>query len=1586
MAKRNLLSIAAAVSALAAASLSARAQTYSNAVVALNPVAYWPLSETTPPPSAGLYIATNSGTLGAAGNGYYETYWQPDASGVLTNLNSIVHVPGALQGDSDMAMQQGAVGQYVVIPRTINGVVNSAVTLTAPFSIEVWIYPTNAAANKLKPIFAEGFNNVHATNTYATTTEGTALGMYSGFLYFNTFNGAGAKTEIDTGTLVLNQWHHIVATFDGTLMTLYLDGNQVNTKTPPLNPQGQRYVPDPVSPMIIGCGNELGLSGGANVFFGGAVDEVAVYNTNLNATQVTTHYQAGISATPPTPYDQVVTADSPVIYLRLDEPAFAGPSATNSPVAANVGSLGTLANGYYLPGSSPGIPGPAFSGFSSPSYGVAFNGFNSAVDVGAGAAPSLLNPTNHQPMTVMGWFKGNPADCVGRFQVIMGHSDASWRLTLDTSAGNRFNPGNGPELQFANVTDELTNGMYLNDGNWHFVAGVSDGTNDSLYLDGLLVKSGVNEGVVATGSTRDVILGGDPQYLAPPASGSGGGRWFDGSLAQVAFFTNALNPAQIQQLYTAAGVPPSLWLAPQNTTNNANANVTLFSGAHGSPALFYQWYKNGNPVANQTNANLAFTPAITNDAGNYFVVVTNNYGAVTSSVVTLFLFGAPDVQAQSLPDMQVFAGTSPTLQISATGAQPISYQWSLGGAPISGATNSSYTITNISTGGIYTCSVTNAVGIASPAFSPVTVTVIPAPTTPYPQAVLASGPIAYYRLNENPDDGAGNNGLTVYDNAGGYNGVYSNVFLGLPGYNIYSDPGNFAAEFGDYPSVNPYNDFAGNVSPLLNFGTPNGGNAQFTVEAWMTEYKYVNGTGNSILGIGYGNGGEQFILDTGGSANGALRFFVRNAAGTVSAATSGYLPANDGKWHHVVGVCDEAGGHVYLYMDGNLLASGTIAPGSGLLSSTMPLTIGARESDHFDTVSNDFQFLGAIDEVAVYKRALSATEIQNHYFASGIAPLITQVTPQSFTTNKNSAVTFTVTATGTAPLDYQWYDQNMTLLPDQTNATLTLSNLQTTQSGTYTVTINNLYGNASTNVSLTVIEGVAVISTDLSPTNLAVYTGSPVTYSIIASGTPPFAYQWYQDGSAIPNATNSSYSFAALLGTNTYYCTVTNAESAGTPAVSLTGTVVGMPITTLNPANYTDKLKITFAGYTRNETLQDFPVLVRLSTGVSGFNYSHFASGTGGDLRFTDATGTRVIPSEIDEWNPGGVSTVWVQVPALSGPTNFIWAYWGNSGDTTATPGTNVWVPPSFENLPAFQRVYHLKEGAFPFVDSTANFTATNGVAPGQTNGIVGTGAAFGRVQSIDAGTNDMGDTFTLSAWVNIPTSTSDIQGIWANFGGGFAKPGFAFYVDSYQTPDQALIFASGDGTAGDESKTPAGTVGFGSWHMVSVAVNRTNGTGQFYYDGNLAASSVKIVKDFPTLNDLTLGAYLGGGFGFTGGLDEARVRSSVDSSNWVWASWATVAQNSTLESYSAVNSTVVSVTPVTMRSFVSGGNLIVMGSGGPSDASLQYHVVTATNLATPLAQWTPVLTGNLDGSGNFSNAVPVDPAKPSQYYQVVIP
>src|SRR5574340_645054 len=136
----------------------ARAQSYSNAVIALNPVAYWPLTENVAA-APGLYVATNSGTLGAVANGYYETWYQTFGSTTLLPTNVIQHPVGVTQ-DGDTALQNSLIGQHVIIPRTTNGVVNSAVTLTPPFSIEVWVYPTNGAASGgIKPLVGEGFVN-----------------------------------------------------------------------------------------------------------------------------------------------------------------------------------------------------------------------------------------------------------------------------------------------------------------------------------------------------------------------------------------------------------------------------------------------------------------------------------------------------------------------------------------------------------------------------------------------------------------------------------------------------------------------------------------------------------------------------------------------------------------------------------------------------------------------------------------------------------------------------------------------------------------------------------------------------------------------------------------------------------------------------------------------------------------------------------------------------------------------------------------------------------------------------------------------------------------------------------------------------------------------------------------------------------------------------------------------------------------------------------------------------------------------------------------------------------------------------------
>jgi hypothetical protein len=1544
------------------------AQPYSNAVAGLNPVGYWPLNETTQPPQPLNLTANNLGTLGAAGNGNYGAWYQPSGNTWFITNNTVLTTGATVDGDTAMNCQF-APGQYIVLPRNTNGVPNSALTLVPPFSIEAWVNPgaTNA---RLGGIVSEGqvqlnsggqnTNNPFYGGSGGTVWAGFALGQYQNYFFFSCYNTNAfnnKSSELDSPkTLIIGQWVHLVVTFDGTHEIMYENGVQVAQKTLVPNAAGLTYVPDPTSPLMIGSGSDVAVDYG--VAWTGALDEVAIYNTLLPPSSMQNHYQTafGTNATYGSNYTNAVLADSPMIYFRMDD----APAATNAgyasgtfPVANNYGSTGASGNGVYQPGTVPGLAGPSYSGFGANSKSVALNGWFGAVDVGSSNIPAALNPTGKAPLTVVTWFKTAPADAPGRFQEILGHSDSSYRLALGQVAGeNHFNPGPSPaELQFTAASDLATNGFAFNDGQWHMVAGVSDGTNEYMYLDGTLAKSSnFPAGISITGTTRDLLLGGDPQYTAANANTPNTIRNFDGQIAQAAFWTNALSAGQIQSLFTAAGVPPYIWQEPVSVTTNAGVNLTVASGVRGSAPVSYQWYQNGSALSSQTSANLAYTPITTNNAGTYYLIASNSYGSITSSVVTLVVYGVPTILQQSPTQMEIFAGISPTLKATVAGEMPLSFQWSSNGVAIASGTTSAYTVANAQAGATYTCTITNVLGTNS--INPISMSIVPAPTAPFPASVLADGPISYFRMDET-------SGTTCYDYVGGENGTYTNVSLGVPGYdslnNVKTDSGETAAEFGDFP---PNNDYAGNFPTYVNFGTPTGGNAEFSVEAWVTQYFYET-NGDCIAGVGYGNGGEQFVLDTGNTGSGALRFFVRNAAGTVSAANATNLLSNDGKWHHVVGVCDEAGGHVYLYLDGAQVANAGITAGSGLQASSMPLSIGARESNNNNPVSYDAQFIGAIDDVAIYNKALSGTQIQSHYYATGFGPVITQLQPtNNLTTNQGSSVTFTVSVRGTAPLSYQWNDPHGNPLSGQTTATLTLANVQTNQSGNYTVTVTNLYGTAGTNTMLNVVIGAPLIVQDITPSNVTAYATDPVTLSVGVAGSQPLYYQWYQDGGAVFGATNSSFTFGALVGTNTYYCSITNSYSKG-PTNSSIGTVVGVPITTLNPSNYTSNLKITFNGYNRGETLFDFPVLVRLSDSLPGFSYGQFASPAGGDLRFTDSTGTRELPYEIDEWNDtNGVSSVWVQVRQLSGTNDSIWAYWGNPSDVTPpayTTNGSVWVPPSFEDLPSYDIVYHLKGTNFPYADSTQVYPALTGVAPAEAPGIVGSAEAFdGATTFLDSGVvSDLGSAFTLSAWVNVANTASSCQTIWANQKGGFGSAGFSFFVNFYQTANEQLLLDTGDGTNGKETSTAAGLVTFGQWHMVTAAIDATDRTVAFSVDGQPAGGGA--VSNFTMVADLNLGRFTNSALYYTGLIDEARIHSGLDSSNWVWASYMTVASNSVFSTYSSVTSTAPPNVTLTIQ-YLNGAVVLTWPQGTLQSAN--QATGPYSNMPTATSPYTNVITG----------------------------
>ncbi|MBI5383402.1 MAG: immunoglobulin domain-containing protein [Verrucomicrobia bacterium] len=177
---------------------------------------------------------------------------------------------------------------------------------------------------------------------------------------------------------------------------------------------------------------------------------------------------------------------------------------------------------------------------------------------------------------------------------------------------------------------------------------------------------------------------------------------------------------------TQPGVAPSITAQPQNRTNSAGTTATFSVVAAGAEPLSHQWRFNGldlvdgGRISGAASSSLTLSGIQANDAGNYTVVVSNAFGAVTSMVATLTVIQpgvAPSITLQP-QSRTVSPGTTATFMVAATGTAPLNYQWLrnganlLNGGTISGAASPVLTLANIQTNdtGAYQVVVTNAFG------------------------------------------------------------------------------------------------------------------------------------------------------------------------------------------------------------------------------------------------------------------------------------------------------------------------------------------------------------------------------------------------------------------------------------------------------------------------------------------------------------------------------------------------------------------------------------------------------------------------------------------------------------------------------------------------------------------------------------------------------------------------------------------------------------------------------------------------------------------------------------------------------------
>ena len=190
--------------------------------------------------------------------------------------------------------------------------------------------------------------------------------------------------------------------------------------------------------------------------------------------------------------------------------------------------------------------------------------------------------------------------------------------------------------------------------------------------------------------------------------------------------------------------------------------------------------------------------------------------------------------------------------------------------------------------------------------------------------------------------------------------------------------------------------------------------------------------------------------------------------------------------------------------------------------------------------------------VVVANSAGSATSVVATLTVTNVAPSIT-TQPTNQTVGVDGNATFSVSATGTAPLSYQWYFNTDPPLTGKTNATLTLNNVQTNDAGGYSVVVANSAGSTTSVVAALTVTGPAAPSITTQPQNQAVTVGQTAVFSVIAGGTAPLSYQWYfNTNTPLADKTN-----ATLIVTNVqtndaggYSIIVTNSLGSVTSVVA----------------------------------------------------------------------------------------------------------------------------------------------------------------------------------------------------------------------------------------------------------------------------------------------------------------------------------------------------------------------------------------------------------------------------------------------------
>ena len=416
------------------------------------------------------------------------------------------------------------------------------------------------------------------------------------------------------------------------------------------------------------------------------------------------------------------------------------------------------------------------------------------------------------------------------------------------------------------------------------------------------------------------------------------------------------------------------------------------------------------------------------------------------------------------------------------------------------------------------------------------------------------------------------------------------------------------------------------------------------------------------------------------------------------------------------------------------------------------------------------------------------------------------------------------------------------------------------------------------------------------------------SFTVGHSGSGSFSATGLPPGLSINSATGVISGATSVVGSQNFTITATGTTAGG--ANVTVSKLYAVEIS--DPTSFPFRIDLTIASSKVNSTLTDFPLLVSLSTSITGFSYNGFLDGdsdgirTGGDLRFYASNG-KELAYEIADWNTSGTSNIWVKVPTISSSVNtVINAVWGKTGiETTPDYATN---DPVWSN--GFHGVWHL-DGMTnnALSDSSPNgfhATAFNGAAIGSAQ--VGRGIVLdGTDDYINLGKDagNPGGVVGVSFWVK---SSGTRERILSNKSSDSGTSGWEIFGTSSDT----RLWFRGSGSSYRYKSGSVTSWSASNWHHVNAGFH-ANGSLSLQVDGVNKSMSSPVESIISSTQDLLLGGAHHESEKWNGAFDEVRISNVVRSADWAKAEYDNQKSSGTkLVSYGSITGPRIITSPLT--------------------------------------------------------------------------